>query len=212
MPVDARLGLRAGARNGPGSGQTLEVRWFTSDLHLGHENIIRYCRRPFSSVEEMDDSIVANWNARVAPDDEVWVLGDVAMGRIEASLGRIGDLSGHKVLVTGNHDRCWAGHERRQEEWVQRYESAGFEQIHQGTIEAHIADQTVRAGHFPFEGDSHDEDRFIKWRPIDDGSWLLHGHVHTSWQVNGRQINVGVDVWDFAPVSEQQIATIITSR
>ena len=65
------------------------------------------------------------------------------------------------------------------------------------------------AGHFPYEGDSHDEDRFTRWRPVDDGAWLLHGHVHTSWQVNGRQINVGVDVWDYAPVSEAALAALI---
>jgi calcineurin-like phosphoesterase family protein len=185
------------------------MRWFTSDLHLGHENIIRYCARPFSSVEEMDDALVTNWNERVAPDDEVWVLGDVAMGPIEASLGHVARLSGHKVLVAGNHDRCGAGHPRRHDEWIDRYAAAGFDQIHQGTIETRLAGRTVLAGHFPYEGDSHDEDRFTRWRPVDDGAWLLHGHVHTSWKANGRQINVGVDVWGYAPVSETDLAAII---
>jgi calcineurin-like phosphoesterase family protein len=185
------------------------MRWFTSDLHLGHENIIRYCARPFSSVEEMDDALVTNWNERVAPDDEVWVLGDVARGPIEASLGHVARLSGHKVLVAGNHDRCWAGHPRRHDEWIDRYAAAGFDQIHQGTIETRLAGRTVLAGHFPYEGDSHDEDRFTRWRPVDDGAWLLHGHVHTSWKANGRQINVGVDVWGYAPVSETDLAAII---
>lgn len=185
------------------------MRWFTADLHFGHENIIRYCNRPFASTDEMNDALVANWNDRVAPGDEVWVLGDVAMGPIEVSLGHVARLAGHKSLLAGNHDRCWAGNERRQRDWVGRYEEAGFEQVLQGTVTTNIAGQTVLAGHFPYEGDSHDEDRFVGWRPVDEGAWLLHGHVHTTWRVRGRQINVGTDVWGYAPVDEPTLAAII---
>jgi calcineurin-like phosphoesterase family protein len=50
--------------------------------------------------------------------------------------------------------------------------------------------------------------RYPEWRPVDAGKWLLHGHVHEHWQVNGRMINVGVDQWDFAPVSLETVAKI----
>ena len=185
------------------------VRWFTSDLHFGHENIIRYCHRPFADVAEMHEVLVGRWNERVDRDDEVWVLGDVAMGPIEQSLSLVRQLQGRKVLVTGNHDRCWPGHPRRPDEWEERYRDAGFAEIQHGTVETEIGGETVLAGHFPYEGDSHDEDRFTGARPVDDGKWLLHGHVHTRWKVCDRQINVGVDVWDYAPVSEDTLEAII---
>ena len=53
--------------------------FFTSDLHLGHANIIRLCDRPFSNVEEMDETIINNWNEHVHKDDTVYVLGDFTM-------------------------------------------------------------------------------------------------------------------------------------
>lgn len=192
------------------------VRWFTADLHLGHANIIGYCDRPFASVAEMDDALVERWNEAVGPDDEVWVLGDVALGPIEASLARVGELAGRKVLVAGNHDRCWAGHTgragERAPEWAERYREAGFAEIHQGTVELELAGRRVLADHFPYQGDSHPWDRYTAQRPIDDGrTWLLHGHVHTRWQVQGRMVNVGVDVWDYRPVAEGTLAEQIAA-
>ena len=68
------------------------TRWFTADLHFGHANIIRYCDRPWPDVDAMDRGLINRWNATVADDDEVWVLGDVAMGRIDDSLRLIGEL------------------------------------------------------------------------------------------------------------------------
>lgn len=53
--------------------------FFTSDLHFGHEKIIKACRRPFSSVEEMNGKLVENWNATVGAQDEVYILGDFAL-------------------------------------------------------------------------------------------------------------------------------------
>jgi calcineurin-like phosphoesterase family protein len=183
--------------------------WLTSDLHLGHENIIRYCDRPFRDAAEMDDELVRRWNERVAERDEVWVLGDVAMGSIARSLERVGELRGTKHLVAGNHDRCWPGN-RRHERWVDRYRDAGFATI---AVRAEIdlgEGVVLPACHFPYEGDSHDEDRFVPWRPVDDGRWLLHGHVHERWRTDGRQINVGVDVWDYAPVAAEVVRGLVT--
>jgi calcineurin-like phosphoesterase family protein len=61
-------------------------RWFTADLHLGHANIIAYCRRPFRAVDDMDAALLAAWEATVRPGDEVWVLGDLALGHIFRAL------------------------------------------------------------------------------------------------------------------------------
>ena len=70
-----------------------------SDTHFNHANIIEYSNRPFSSVDEMNETIVKNWNGFVTNSDWVFHLGDVALGRFDVS-----QLNGFKILVKGNHD------------------------------------------------------------------------------------------------------------
>lgn len=183
--------------------------WFTADQHFGHANIIDYCRRPFASVADMNEALIARWNARVTADDTVWVLGDVAMGRIDESLACVSRLAGRKILVTGNHDRCWYGHGDRAFEWIERNLDAGFDEIAQGSPSIELDSMSVVLSHFPYEGDSGDTDRYVEHRPPDDGRWLVHGHVHDKWILRGRMINVGVDVRGFAPVAEHEIVATI---
>ncbi|CAN5822374.1 metallophosphoesterase [soil metagenome] len=183
---------------------------FTSDPHFGHENIIGYTGRPFADVVEMDEALVAAWNARVGDDDEVWVLGDFAMGRIADTLGIAGRLNGHKVLVTGNHDRCWPGNGAKAAGWEERYLDAGFAEVRHGVVRVDVVHRSgVLAGHFPYEGDSQGTDRYTGARPLDEGGWLLHGHVHDKWRQRRRMINVGVDAWAGAPVHEDEVAALL---
>ena len=115
------------------------TRWFTADLHFGHANIIRYCDRPWRDVDAMDRGLVDRWNATVADDDDVWVLGDVAMGRIDDSLTLVHELAGTKLLVPGNHDRCSPGRGERAAEWAERYRDAGFAEILPEVVELTLA-------------------------------------------------------------------------
>src|SRR5215203_789215 len=142
-PSDPSAGLAR--RDGP-----VVTRWFTSDLHFGHANIIRYCARPYTDVEQMAHDLVARWNATVAPDDEVWVLGDVAMGRIEESLRLVGTLAGRKLLVPGNHDRCWPGRGHSAAAWAARYRDAGFAEVLPEQVDLTIGGQPAHACHFPY--------------------------------------------------------------
>jgi len=183
--------------------------WFTSDLHFGHANIIEYSGRPFTDAEQMNRSLIERWNTLVQPGDTVWVLGDVAMGRITETLPLVAELAGHKRLVTGNHDRCWEGLGSRAQEWTQRYLDAGFADIHQGQIAMTIGGHDVLACHFPYRGDSQDFDRYPDARPADSGGWLLHGHVHEQWRQRERMINVGCDAWDCHPVHEATLVALI---
>ena len=77
----------------------------TSDQHFNHENIIKYCNRPFSSVEEMNEEMIKRWNAVVSKDDTVFVLGDFFMGRLTEIKDILPRLNGHIMLVEGNHDK-----------------------------------------------------------------------------------------------------------
>lgn len=139
------------------------------------------------------------------------VAGDVALGRITDTVPLVELLNGTKILVAGNHDRCWAGHRKGAAAWTQHYLDAGFAEIRQGAVELDIGGRKVLACHFPYRGDSHVNDRYIESRPADRGSWLLHGHVHERWRVRRRMINVGVDAWNHAPVSQEQLAALIAN-
>jgi calcineurin-like phosphoesterase family protein len=195
--------------------------WLTSDFHFGHKNISQYACRPFphgeAGVAAMNDALADAFNARVAADDDVWVLGDVALGRLDDSLAIVARLNGRKVLVAGNHDRCWPGHGHRAAGWTQRYLAAGFVQVLPGSALAGpparlvLGGRQVLVSHFPYAGggDSHGEDRFAQHRLPDGGDWLLCGHVHKSWRQCGRMINVGVDAWGGAPVPAAQLAELI---
>jgi len=187
------------------------MRFFTADLHLGHAAIIGYCNRPFATVDAMNDALASRWSQTITDADEIWVLGDVALGRVAQTLPLIAALPGVKHLVPGNHDRCWLGHRRVRTADLQIYTDVGF-QIHPGSVALTLGQVPVLACHFPVAGDSGAVDRFGDHRPrLPPDAWLVHGHVHDRWRVNGRQINVGVDVWDYRPVSEQTVLELIGS-
>ena len=184
--------------------------WFTSDTHFGHANIIRYCDRPFADVEEMREALTDRWNSVVAPGDRVFVLGDFALGRIAETLTVLDDLHGAKHLLVGNHDRPFDPDPRRRSEWTSRYLAAGFRSVTNGTIGySLLGEHPVLMGHFPYHGDSQDEDRYADQRPEDTGLPIVHGHVHTEWRLNGRQLNVGVDRNDYTPISEEDVAALL---
>jgi len=84
----------------------IRIVYFTSDLHFGHDNVIRFDNRPFASVEEMDDALVSRWNAKVGKGDLVYVLGDfIWKSRNGEAHNLIKSLNGQIILIKGNHDR-----------------------------------------------------------------------------------------------------------
>lgn len=78
--------------------------WFTSDLHFGHKNILKYCNRPWNTVEEMDQGLLDNWNSVVQEDDIVFDLGDFAFASSKRWKEILGRLRGKHYLVLGNHE------------------------------------------------------------------------------------------------------------
>lgn len=188
------------------------MNFYTADTHFGHRNIIKYCDRPFTDVDHMNHTMANNWNAVVSPDDTVYILGDYALGVLDESLAMTGLLAGRKILVVGNHDRCFKGQKRklseeRLEKETQRYLNAGFDQVLHGTVDHTIGDISVQMSHFPYTDDG--DDRYIDHRPVDDGRWLLCGHVHERWKIVERMINVGADVWGYTPVPEDTLLEIM---
>ncbi len=203
--------------------------WFTADWHLGHEKILQFePGRPglgptmVDSIKEHDEILIERHNAVVAPDDVVWVLGDAAMGPITDSLAKCARMNGRKLLVCGNHDRpAMTTDPDKRAAWIERYKTeGGFAEVYltdgagQGrqSLNVHIPGaRMVQVSHYPYTGDSQDTDRYADRRPRDEGVWLLHGHVHSGWvtRPDERMINVGVDVWDYQPVSADTVADIL---
>jgi calcineurin-like phosphoesterase family protein len=169
--------------------------WFTGDTHFGHANIIGYCDRPFADIVAHDEGLIANWNAVVGPDDEVRHLGDFALTTLTRIREIVPRLNGKKYLVLGNHDR----HSKK------AYREAGFHEVSRA-CSFNVDDKRIYLQHNP--------------RLITD-LWgydlALCGHVHERWRETlhedskwgekrtRRIINVGVDVWDFRPVSLEEL-------
>jgi calcineurin-like phosphoesterase family protein len=178
---------------------------FTSDHHFGHWKMIKYSNRPFNSVAHMDSMMAYHWNRIIDPDDTVYYLGDFVMNPRQLK-ETLAILNGNVHFVFGNHD---LGHPKiGSKKWREEYLSCGFASV-QTELELEIAGQKVLLHHFPYRNDKFQNERYHGVRPVNKGGWLIHGHVHHRWQVKDKQINVGVDAWNFEPVTLETIAALI---
>lgn len=170
--------------------------YFISDLHFGHNNIIRLCGRPFSTVEEMDEALIANWNARVGANDTVYVVGDIVWDkrRVPDYLTR---LSGHKILIRGNHDAGWRKFPVNQ---------TFFDEIHL-LCETKLDGSPVTLCHYPM----------LEWKDSrkadpDKTGYLIYGHIHNNIEELYRPLyefqnalNAGADINGFEPVTFEEL-------
>lgn len=83
------------------------MKYFISDLHIGHTNVLAYDNRPFKTIEEHDSVIMQNWNARVTGSDDVYILGDIGFANSETISNYYRQLKGNKHLILGNHDKMF---------------------------------------------------------------------------------------------------------
>ena len=97
------------------------MRYFTSDTHYGHQNIIRFCERPYVDVHHMNVDLVNRAAGMVNVGDEVWHLGDVALGYLDSTLTNLARIAVDVTLVAGNHDRCHPSNGARGERFVEVY-------------------------------------------------------------------------------------------
>ena len=161
--------------------------WFTSDTHLGHENAA--CEfRGFSSLKEMDDLIIENWNRNVKPSDIVYHLGDFCLKNMYSHY--TSKLNGNIVLILGNHD------DRKS-----AIGSRAFNSVHD-VMRAKMPDgRKIFISHF-----SH-----RVWDKSHHGNWHLFGHSHGKLPPFGKSFDVGVDANDFKPLSYEQVCFIMNT-
>lgn len=159
--------------------------WFISDTHFGHNNIITYCRPQFSSLDEMEDVIITNWNETVGSQDLVYHLGDFAWKASDAERVRP-KLNGTIRLVVGNHDD------------IVGYAKAGlFQRI---DMWRQFRDLNFTASHVP-----------LRFDQLRHSTFNLHGHVHGNLDgLEGFHRDMSVESIDFTPVHLDEIAAWAT--
>ena len=130
------------------------MKLYISDYHIGHPNVLKFDSRPFSSLDEMHETIIRRWNSAVAPNDEVYILGDFAWNN-EKGAEVLRQLKGKKYLILGNHDRLNA-ELRSHFVWIKDMETVKDGSNH------------VVLCHYPL----------AHWRNADYGYIHLYGHIH----------------------------------
>lgn len=165
--------------------------FFTADQHFGHKNIIEYCNRPFSDVEEMNEALIENWNKTVDNNDKIFVLGDFALGSSENIIKWGRALKGNKMLILGNHDRASKS----------VYLEAGFKEVSTYPI---VWNWVYILSHAPICWD--------RALPVYEGTkepyfCNIHGHIHdnpTEMDPTGRCC-VCVERTDYKPINVKEM-------
>ena len=163
---------------------------FTADLHLGHAMSIEYCNKPYKNVDVMDREEIKNYNNIVQPDQDVYIIGDVSLKRKIHSgyyMSVVGQLKGRKHLILGNHDTLNP---------FTYITTAGFWSVHTSLdITYDGIDMTL----------VHDP----AVSQMDRSRVFICGHVHNLFKTFKNVVNVGVDVWDYKPVTWSQLKPLI---
>jgi len=149
--------------------------YFTADWHLGHDNVMRHCKRPFAGTLEMAETLVRKYNEVVHKGDTCYFLGDTVWNRTHAKY--LDECGGNKVFIAGNHDRAWLK--------SQRMDIWHFKALHPGFYMCHLP--------------------LLTWPTMSHGEGHIHGHSHGLGPKRPNALDVGVDCWDFYPVEYDTI-------
>lgn len=155
------------------------MTWITSDTHFGHRNIIEYCSRPFSSINEMDEALISCWNAVVKPNDTIYHLGDFTLKKYaDEYLDR---LNGKILFIPGSHDY-----------WLKKVDLNKYKgklEILPQLYSIKLFGERIVLCHYPL----------ASWEASFHGSLHFHGHSHGNMDQIPNRFDVGVDCNDFYP-------------
>jgi len=181
--------------------------WFTADHHFGHDNIRKYCNRPFDSIQEMDKEMIHRWNEVVkGPEDIVYHLGDLTLGDFSVARRVVSQLHGDIKVLSNHwhHDKRWLPASTgsvylfsRDKIQVQILSPLTVLKFERYRSQRHPL--AVSLCHYPL----------AEWEQKHYGGWMLHGHSHGRHKGEGFIHDVGVDANDFYPISLENIAEIM---
>lgn len=169
------------------------MKYYTGDIHFGHENAIKFDNRPFSSIEEMDRALIENWNSRINKNDNVYILGDVAFHNEKPYSWYLSQLKGQKHLIVGNHD---ARKLLKDEEALSYFVSVDRY--------LEVTDEKTRIilSHYPI----------AEWNGFYRESYHIYGHIHsrtdTTYQYMkqfDRALNAGCMLNNYMPVTFKEL-------
>ncbi|WP_373245558.1 hydrolase [Lacrimispora indolis] len=162
--------------------------YYTSDLHFGHRNVLKFDNRPFKDVDEMDRILIENWNNCVLDNDTVYILGDFCYKSDRAAKWYLQQLKGHKILIIGNHD------------WLTLQDPEAMKYFEDSRPMMHVTDgdKQICLCHFPI----------AEWNGFSHGSWHIHGHIHNRksetyefMRNRERALNAGCMINNYAPAT-----------
>ena len=186
--------------------------FFTSDLHIGHSNVIKFDERPFKDINEMHSELIDRWNSVVGEDAIVFNLGDLFY-RTKSKTAKwfVSQLKGKIYHIMGNHDKM------RDMVELGRFEKIFGDSTGLGGATIQVQDPDANRGyqdiimcHYPI----------LSWNKAHHSSWHLHGHCHHSlsknpdmkWFYERKVLDMGCNGWDYTPVSYLQIKEIMKER
>ena len=194
--------------------------WFVSDLHIGHRNVIFYCKRPFvkgdccndkncsicrgygfiPDVDLMNETLINNYNECVKPGDTVYMLGDICFQPRKKLMETLYRLNGNKHLIYGNHDKSLI-------QEIKKLESEGVKLpfvSHQDYKEINVEGQKIILMHYAMR----------TWNAQHKGAWQLYGHSHNNLPElpTLMSMDVGVDAHDYKPISFEQVKKHMTTK
>jgi calcineurin-like phosphoesterase family protein len=170
------------------SGVVLSIAAGDDNIAVGHTNIIKHCDRPFTSVDDMDATIIANWNALVRRDDDIWHLGDFAFRNSKAPAGYLARPNGRKHLIRDNHD---SDETQGCSGW---FSSQPMKEIKFDSVRFTLLHYAMRV-----------------WPASHHGA--VHPYVHSHGALPGdrQSLEVSVDTWDFRSVTLPEIQVRLAS-
>lgn len=136
--------------------------YLISDTHFCQKSIIPYCKRPFGSIDEMNEKIIENWNSIITNKDTVYFLGDFSFGTPNETRDICNRLNGYKIIIRGNHDR---------DTDVEYFKEIGFSQVFDTPQRLYYTDQYSDMKYVIL---SHEP------QYINDNEFNIHGHIHDS--------------------------------
>lgn len=166
------------------------MNYFSSDWHLGHENVIKFDNRPFSSVQEMNETIIRNVMSQLKPKDNLYYLGDFALCRdfrkAEGWMDTLASSGANLFFIKGNHDK---------NDTIKLYGRYGEYLGEQRKVE--VEGQEIVLNHYAMK----------VWDKSHYGTWHLYGHSHHSLpdDPNSRSLDCGINGWDYRLTTMEQI-------
>lgn len=189
--------------------------WITSDSHFFHRNIIKYSKRDsFSSVEEMDEMMIKAWNSCVKPNDRVYHLGDLTLSKDLEQLEKLSKrLFGDKYLIPGNHDI-----------WIQIPHNAPYITQAKEKFKSLEKHWTILPQRYEMNFDKQEyimqHEPILSWIGAHKGTYMLHGHCHTSVDYlnqHTKRLDCGVDsayklLGEYRPFNIDEVKSILDKR